>query len=240
MARLCVNIDHVATLRQARGGIEPSVLSAAAICEKSGAHGITVHLREDRRHIQDQDVIDLKKEVKGTFNLEMALSDDVIAVAKTICPDQITIVPEKRQELTTEGGLNVNNDFDRLKSVISEFVAIGVTVSLFIEPNIETIELSQKAGAQYIELHTGTYCEAFGKDDYSYELDRIFAAAQYAKKIGMGLNAGHGLNIFNIAPILPIENIHEFNIGHSIVSRSVFLGLENAVKEFISVINNKI
>ena len=240
MAVLCVNIDHVATLRQARGGIEPSVVSAAKICETAGAYGITVHLREDRRHIQDHDVIDLKKEVKGVFNLEMALSDDIVSIAKTICPDQITIVPEKRQELTTEGGLNVSNDFDRIKSIANEFTAMGITVSLFIEPDIKTIELSQKAGAQYIELHTGTYCEAFEKDDYSYELNRIFEAARYAKQIGMNLNAGHGLNIYNIVPILPIENMHEFNIGHSIISRSIFLGLENAVKEFISVIHKKV
>ena len=240
MARLCVNVDHVATLRQARGGIEPSVIDAAKLCEMSGAHGITVHLREDRRHIQDKDVIDLKKEVKGTYNLEMALSDDVIAIAKKVCPNQITIVPEKREELTTEGGLNVNNDFNKLKSVIGEFTAMGIIVSLFIEPDVETVELSQKAGAGYIELHTGTYCEAFAKGDYSYELDRIFTAAEHSKKIGMGLNAGHGLNTSNIVPILPIENMHEFNIGHSIVSRSVFVGLDNAVKELLSVINGKI
>ena len=240
MAKLCVNIDHVATLRQARGGIEPSVLSAVKICEEAGANGITVHLREDRRHIQDRDIIDLKKAVKGTFNLEMAFSDDIIAIAKTVRPDLITIVPEKREELTTEGGLDLSNNFDRAKSIIGEFVEMGITVSIFIEPDIKAVELSQKTGAQYVELHTGTYCEAFEKGNYSHELNRIFEAAEYAKKIGMGLNVGHGLDRFNIVPILPIKNIQEFNIGYSIISRSVFVGLENAVKELLSLLNNKV
>jgi pyridoxine 5-phosphate synthase len=244
--KLCVNIDHIATVRQARGGAYPDPLEGARLCEASGAHGITVHLREDRRHIQDRDVMELKKVVQGTYNLEMALSDDIIAVAKKLRPDQITLVPEKREEVTTEGGLDVAAHFDRIRSVVAQFHDIGTIVSLFIEPEEGVVERSKESGADYIEIHTGAYCnaaDARGWDpskempaDVRRQLDRIYRAAERAAAIGIGVNAGHGLNRENLAPVLKARGLEELNIGHSIIARSIFVGLPAAVKELLDII----
>jgi pyridoxine 5-phosphate synthase len=244
--KLCVNIDHIATLRQARGSAYPDPLEGARRCEESGAHGITVHLREDRRHIQDRDVIGLKEIVKGKFNLEMALSDEIIAIAKKIKPDQITLVPEKRQEITTEGGLDVAAHFDRIRDVVKQFHDIGIIISLFIEPEKDLVYRSKETGADYIEIHTGTYCTAaddFGGDLYwesppgvKRELDRICRAAEYASEIRIGINAGHGLNAYNLKPVLAARGLDELNIGHSIIARSIFIGLPAAVKELLAII----
>ena len=243
---LCVNIDHIATLRQARGSAYPDPFEGARLCEESGAHGITVHLREDRRHIQDRDVIGLKEIVKGKFNLEMALSDEIIAIAKKVKPDQITLVPEKRQEITTEGGLDVAAHFDRIRDVVKQFHDIGIIISLFIEPEKDLVYRSKEAGADYIEIHTGTYCTAaddFGGDLYwesppgvKRELDRICRAAEYASEIRIGINAGHGLNAYNLKPVLAARGLEELNIGHSIIARSIFIGLPAAVKELLAII----
>lgn len=234
--KLGVNIDHIATLREARGGIEPDPLEGARICEDNGAHGITVHLREDRRHIQDSDVTALRDVVRGVLNLEMALSDDIIAFAKSIRPDQITLVPEKRQELTTEGGLDVAGNRQRLETVVRDFRDLGITVSLFIEPDIDVVNASRDVGAHYIEIHTGAYCNAREEDHVRRELDRIYSAAEHAVDIGIGVNAGHGLSITNIAPVLKAKGLHELNIGHSIISRAVFIGLAGAVREMADII----
>jgi pyridoxine 5-phosphate synthase len=244
--KLCVNIDHIATLRQARGSAYPDPLEGARLCEESGAHGITVHLREDRRHIQDRDVIGLKEIVKGKFNLEMALSDEIIAIAKKVKPDQITLVPEKRQEITTEGGLDVAAHFDRIRDVVKQFHDIGIIISLFIEPEKDLVYRSKETGADYIEIHTGTYCTAaddFGGDLYwesppgvKRELDRICRAAEYASEIRIGINAGHGLNAYNLKPVLAARGLDELNIGHSIIARSIFIGLPAAVKELLAII----
>ena len=235
MAKLCVNIDHVATLRQARGGTEPGVIEAAKVCEECGAAGITVHLREDRRHIQDNDVYELKKIVKGNFNLEMALSDDIISIAKKVVPNQVTLVPEKREELTTEGGLDVFANKEKIEKVIREFKDLGIIVSLFVEPEPQVVMLSKELGSDYVELHTGSYCNAFG-DSVKNELERIYKAATIAAQVGIGLNAGHGLNYENTASVLSAEGLHELNIGHSIVARSVFTGLATAVEEMLKIV----
>jgi len=234
--RLCVNIDHVATIRQARGGMDPDPVKAAEICEQNGASGITVHLREDRRHIQDNDVIALRDIVTGIYNLEMALSDDVIEVAKKTVPDQITLVPEKREELTTEGGLDVKTHLKRIKSVVADFHDLGSTVSLFIEPERDAVELSAESGADFIEIHTGSYCNAITQDEIDHEIARIYAAADYAVEAGIRVNAGHGLGIKNLFPVLKSRGLEELNIGHSIISRSVFIGLSAAVIEILAIV----
>lgn len=234
--RLGVNIDHIATLREARGGIEPDTLMGAKICEDNGADGITVHLREDRRHIQDHDVTALRDIVRGVLNLEMALSDDIISLAKKIVPDQITLVPEKREELTTEGGLDVMRHRDRLKSVVREFKDLGIIVSLFVEPDIDVVDASREVGADYIEIHTGTYCNAREEADVQRELQRIYDAAAHAVDTGIGVNAGHGLNTENVVPVLKAKGLHELNIGHSIISRAVFIGLAAAVREMADIV----
>lgn len=244
--KLCVNIDHIATLREARGTAYPDTLEGARLCEESGAHGITVHLREDRRHIQDRDVIALKNIIKGKYNLEMALSDEIIAIAKKIRPDQITLVPEKREEITTEGGLDVDANARKISSVVKEFHDIGTIISLFIEPEKDAVSRSKETGADYIEIHTGSYCTAaddFGGDlsrelpaGVRKELERIYRAADYAAEIGIGVNAGHGLNRYNLGPVLAARGLDELNIGHSIIARSIYVGLPAAVKELLAII----
>ncbi|HOO71190.1 MAG TPA: pyridoxine 5'-phosphate synthase [Spirochaetota bacterium] len=236
--KLCVNIDHVATVRQARGGIEPDPLEAARIVEENGAAGVTVHLREDRRHIQDSDVVALRDIVVGTLNLEMALSDEIIDFALNIVPDQITLVPEKRQELTTEGGLDVKSNFNRIKTAIDLFHKKKIIVSLFIEPDLETVELSKKCGADYIEIHTGTYCNEFfrGTERVRHERERIYLAAEKAVSSGIGVNAGHGLDCRNLPSLLDAPGLDELNIGFSIIARSVFIGLPAAVREMLDTI----
>jgi pyridoxine 5-phosphate synthase len=236
---LCVNIDHIATLRQARGEHEPDPIEGALICENSGADGITVHLREDRRHIQDSDVFALRDVVRGKFNLEMALSDDIIDVARRVVPDQITLVPEKRQELTTEGGLDVRAQFGRISEIVRVFHDLGVVVSLFIEPDIDTVSRSKDTGADFIEIHTGTYCSAREQAAAERELKRIHHAASHAVSIGIRVNAGHGLKYDNIVPVLRAEGLEELNIGHSIVSRAVFSGLSKAVSDMKKIISDE-
>jgi pyridoxine 5-phosphate synthase len=236
MTVLCVNIDHVATLRQARGGIEPGVLESARIVEKAGAHGITVHLREDRRHIQDQDVYDLRQSIKTKLNLEMAATDEIIKVALKIGPDMVTLVPEKRKELTTEGGLDIRREKKKLKDTIARFHQKGIPASLFIAPDLQHIKDSADIGADTIELHTGFYVNAGGKKQQAKEFMRLQQAAQLALRLGLNLNAGHGLNYQNVKPVARIKGMQELNIGHSIIARAVFVGLGQATKEMIKLI----
>ncbi len=237
--KLCVNIDHVATVREARGGIEPDLYEAARICEENGCDGITIHLREDRRHIQDQDVIALRDIVMGKFNLEMALAEDVIEVALKANPNMITLVPEKREELTTEGGLDVKSNKEEIKKVVKRFKDNGAEVSLFVEPDFETIQLAKDIGADFIEIHTGEYCNAVKSSDIDFQLNRILDSAKFAKKIGIRVNAGHGLNYLNTAPVLACEGLEELNIGHSIISRSIFVGLPQAVSEMVTILKSR-
>ncbi len=235
MIKLGVNIDHVATLRQARMGVEPEPVMAAKIAEKAGADGITIHLREDRRHIQDKDVYEIKKAISIPLNLEMACSDDIINIARDVLPVTCTIVPEKRQEITTEGGLDAAGQYDLVSNTVMRLQEKGIKVSLFIEPDKVQIDAAKKMGAEYIEIHTGLYANTEG-DAHIKELNRIKEAAVYAHNIGLIVNAGHGLNYTNTQSIVEIPYMHEFNIGHSIISRAVFTGLETAVKDMIKII----
>ena len=233
---LGVNIDHVATLRNARGGVEPSVLEAALICEMAGASAITVHLREDRRHIKDDDVLNLKKHLKANINLEMAATDEMQKIAMSVVPHSCCIVPEKRQELTTEGGLDVVSKKVRIKELICALHSKNIIVSLFIDPDLDQIKAAHEAGSDYIELHTGTYSNAFGGEKQDIEFNKLKIAAEYAQSLGLKVNAGHGLNYENVALMNKIDGLCELNIGHSIVSRAIFVGLEMAVKEMIELI----
>ena len=235
MIKLGVNIDHVATLRQARMGIEPEPVMAAKIVEKAGADGITIHLREDRRHIQDKDVYEIKKAISIPLNLEMACSDDIINIARDVLPVTCTIVPEKRQEITTEGGLDAAGQYDLVSNTVMRLQEKGIKVSLFIEPDKVQIDAAKNMGAEYIEIHTGLYANTEG-EAHIQELNRIKEAAVYAHSIGLIVNAGHGLNYTNTQSIVEIPYMHEFNIGHSIISRAVFTGLETAVKDMIKII----
>ena len=228
---LGVNIDHIATLRNARGEREPSVYDAADICIKMGVNGITTHLREDRRHIKDEDVYSLKNVLKCRLNLEMAATDEMQKIALELLPDNCCIVPEKRQELTTEGGLDAAGRLDRLTEFVKPLVEAGIVVSLFIDPEREQIAAAEKTGAQYIELHTGRYSEAFGTKEEEAEFQKLKDAASYASLLGLGVNAGHGLNYENVHRMKEIENLNELNIGHNIIARALFTGLDTAVKE---------
>ena len=236
MPKLCVNIDHVATLRQARGGNEPEPLWAAMLAEKAGAHGIIAHLREDRRHIQDHDMHLLSHVVKGRFNMEMAAVDEMVDIACELKPTVCTLVPERRQELTTEGGLQVKDNFEHVRGKVQTLLKAGIEVSLFIDPDSEQLRAAHLSGAQTVELHTGAYANATGKQQQDY-----FAAlndgARLASRLGMKVAAGHGLTLRNMEPLLAIEEIEEYSIGHSIVARAVFIGFEAAVKEMLELIN---
>ena len=236
MAKLGVNVDHVATVRQARGIDEPDPVYAAMIAEEAGASCITIHLREDRRHIQDRDLRILKQVVKTKLNLEMGLFEDVIEIALEVKPHNITIVPERRQELTTEGGLDVIKYLDDVKKYVKEFQKNGITVSLFIDPEEDQIKASKETGAQFVELHTGKYADAKTEDEEKEELNRIIKASEVVLNVGLGLNAGHGLNYRNVVPIAKIEGMNELNIGHSIVARAVFVGFKEAVKEMVYLV----
>ncbi|HON55720.1 MAG TPA: pyridoxine 5'-phosphate synthase [bacterium] len=238
--KLGVNIDHIATLRQARGGIEPEPIAAAAIAELNGADGITIHLREDRRHIQDRDLILLRQTAQTSLNLEMANTAEIIKIALNVKPNQITLVPERRQELTTEGGLDVIKNFKSLKNTITKFQKKYIDVSLFIEANKDQIKYSKECGATHIELHTGSYANAKTKTAQKKELQKLLEAAEYADSIGLIVNAGHGLNYINVTPLLVFDKWNEFNIGHSIISRAVFVGLANAVREMKTIINSNL
>lgn len=236
MAKLGVNIDHVATIRQARGGAEPDPVAAAAIAELAGADGITVHLREDRRHIQDRDVMLLRRTVKTHLNLEMAATDEMVAIALKVVPDYVTLVPEKRQELTTEGGLDVIKHRQSLAGMIELLHQAGITVSLFVDPDLEQLKACARVKADYVEIHTGTYCDARGGDQAG-ELAKIEQAIKAGKKLGLGVNAGHGLNYRNIRPVLALGGVEEYNIGHSIISRAVLVGLDRAVREMAELVH---
>ena len=228
---LGVNIDHIATLRQARGTRYPSLVEAAEICEKSGADSITLHLREDRRHIQDQDVEELKYSLSTKMNLEMAATDEMLKIATNISPEDCCLVPEKRQELTTEGGLDVASQMQRLKEVCSELSSKNIKTSLFIDADKQQIDAAIECGAPIIEIHTGNYANASNPEELDFELKKIINACEYANGMGLQVNAGHGLTIHNTRAIAAIESIVELNIGHSIIARSLFVGLSRATSE---------
>ena len=234
--RLAVNVDHIATIRQARGGVEPDPVAAALVAELAGASGIIVHLREDRRHIQERDLRLLREVVKTRLNLEMAATDEMVKIALEVGPDTATIVPERRQELTTEGGLNVVPQEGRLKGVVRTLTEGGITVSLFIDPTSEQVEASKRVGAPFIELHTGRYANARGESEHRLELLKMMEAARLGRDLGLKVAAGHGLNYQNVAAVAAIPEVEELNIGHSIVARAVFVGMGQAVREMLQLI----
>jgi len=233
MIKLAVNVDHVATLREARGISEPDPVLAAGICELAGAEGIVVHLREDRRHIQDRDVRLLRQTVKTKLNLEMGAAREIIEFALEVRPDMVTLVPEKRKELTTEGGLNVAGQKKKLQAVIGRMNDAGIPVSLFIDPDSKQIEAAQKVNATFVEIHTGRYADAENEEDREREFELIGAAAEEAYEAGLRVNAGHGLNYVNTSRIAALETVEELSIGHAIMSRAVFVGLDQAVREML-------
>lgn len=226
--RLYVNIDHVATLRQARRGAEPDPVEAAALCESAGADGITAHLREDRRHIQDSDVDRLATSIRTYFNLEMACADEMIDIAIRVHPQQVTLVPEKREEVTTEGGLDVSGERERVSAAIARLRDAGIRVSLFIDPNRDAVTLSKELGADAIELHTGRYAGDPGDAD---TLEALRSAARDGAALGLAVHAGHGLTAANLGPVAAIPEIEELNIGHWIVGRAVMVGITRAVQD---------
>lgn len=235
MPKLGVNIDHVATLRQARRETDPDPILAARICESAGAHSIVAHLREDRRHIQDMDIVLLRKTIKTRLNLEMSIAKGIVQVALQVKPDQATLVPEKRQEVTTEGGLDVVANRKQLASVCDKLQQKGIVVSLFIDPDKKQIQATKALGVPMIELHTGTYARACVGRGEAKELAKLKAMTAYAQKLGLIVNAGHGLNYHNTTAVARIPGMEELNIGHSIISRSIFVGLEKAVKEMVKL-----
>jgi len=232
MTRLHVNVDHVATLRQARGVPYPDPVPAAAICELAGAHGITIHLREDRRHIVDRDLEIMRKVVTTTLSREMAAAEEMIGSAGITRPDMCTLVPEKRAERTTEGGLAVADDVETVSAAVASLHEAGIRCSLFVDPVRREIEACREAGADTVELHTGDYCGASGADAMR-QLDRLGDAALAAADLGLGVAAGHGLHYHNVGPVARIPEIAERNIGHSIVARAVFVGMERAVRQML-------
>ena len=236
MANLGVNIDHIATVRQARGGTEPDPVAAAVLAELGGADGITIHLREDRRHIQDRDLRLLRQTIKTKLNLEMAATDEMVRIALEVKPEMCTLVPEKRQELTTEGGLDVRFNLEIVAGAVDRLQDGGISVSLFIDPDSDQIKAASKAGADCIEIHTGAFAEARVWKVQEQELIKIENAVKLAKKLGMGVNAGHGLNYTNIKKVAATGGIEEFNIGHAIISRALFVGLERAVREMVDLV----
>lgn len=228
---LGVNIDHVATIRQTRLTRYPEPVQAALVAEQAGADGITAHLREDRRHIQDRDMQLLRDLIHTRLNMEMAVTDEMVRIAKKIKPDSCCLVPEKREELTTEGGLDVVDNFEKVRVACNELGDAGCCVSLFIDANIEQIDAAKKSGAPVIELHTGCYADAENEEQGQQELDRIIRSAKYACDLGLQVNAGHGLHYHNVQDICRIREIVELNIGHSIIARSIISGLSQAVRE---------
>ncbi len=236
MAKLGLNVDHIATVRQARGGMEPDPVTAAAIGELAGAEGITIHLREDRRHIQDRDLEILRHTIKTKLNLEMAATQEMVRIALEVKPEQVTLVPEKRQELTTEGGLDVIVNAKHISDTVKRLRDGGISVSLFIDPHQEQIKAAHKTGADYIEIHTGKYADAIGWAAQSHELDNIDTAIKLARKVGLGVNAGHGLNYTNIKAVTALGGVEEFNIGHSIIARATLVGLDRAVRDMVELL----
>ena len=236
MATLGVNIDHVANVRQARKTIEPDPVQYAFLAELGGADSITVHLREDRRHIQDRDVFILKETIKTKLNLEMAATEEMLVISHKLLPNYVTLVPEKREEVTTEGGLDVKNNEKHLKNFVRSLKDSNIQVSAFIDPVIEQINYSKEIGFDFIELHTGKYADLNGEDKYK-ELQKIIESTYAANDIGLVVNAGHGLNYQNVKKIASINNMNELNIGHSIVARALAVGLEKSVREMKSLIS---
>ena len=237
MAGLMVNVDHIATIREARGIDEPDPVIAAALAELAGCDGIIVHLREDRRHIQDRDLELLRKTVKTKLNLEMASVPEMVKIAKRIKPDMATLVPEKRKELTTEGGLDALANRRSVKKTVKELQKEGIIVSLFIDPDPKQIEVSkEEIEADCIEIHTGAFSEAKSIKQEELELQKLIEAVEIASQLGLSINAGHGLDYRNIKKVVPIKEIEEFSIGHSIVARAVMVGMEKAVREMLALI----
>ncbi len=230
MIKLGLNIDHVATLRQARGTRYPNLVRAALICEEAGADAITIHLREDRRHIQDEDVRVLRGMLQTRMNLECAVTEEMIANALRVRPHDICLVPERREEITTEGGLDVVRHYDAVKAATERCLAAGIRVSLFIDPEDKQLEAARKLGAPVVEIHTGRYADADSVPEREHELDRIRQAVAHGHALGLQVNAGHGLNYHNVQPIVAIPHVAELNIGHAIIAEAVFIGLEQAVK----------
>lgn len=235
MAKLAVNVDHIATVRQARRTIEPDPVVAAAIAELAGAEGIIIHLREDRRHIQDRDLHILKQTVKTKLNLEMAATEEMIRIAGQTKPDMVTLVPEKREELTTEGGLDISRK-PLLKKAITTLKKDGILVSFFINPEPADVKVSRGLGADFVEIHTGRYADAQNEAEKEQELSRIRKAVETAHRLKLRINAGHGLNYINIKPLVAWPEIEELSIGHSIIARAVLVGMEKAVKEMLALI----
>lgn len=233
--RLCINIDHIATLREARGGVEPDPVTAAQLCELAGADGIVCHLREDRRHINDRDVRLLRETVKTKLDLEMAATDEIVRIAIDTLPDLATLVPERRQELTTEGGLDVAGHRHHLQDVVRELHRHEIPVSLFIDPVPAQVEAARAVEADFIEIHTGAYAEARNEQQARDLLEAVRAAAVLGRELGLRVNAGHGLTYLNIVPVRDIPAIEEVSIGHAILARAVFVGLERAVQEMLSL-----
>jgi pyridoxine 5-phosphate synthase len=237
MARLGVNVDHVATLRQARGGTDPDPLAAAVLVELAGADGLVVHLREDRRHIQDRDLRLLREMTRTKLDMEMAADGEMVKIALNIRPDLVTLVPEKRQELTTEGGLDVAGQRDRIQGIVTLLHNGGIPVSVFIEPDLTQVKAAHKISADFVELHTGRYANATRSKEADTEFEAITQAARLSYKLGIGVNAGHGLNYRNVKRLTHIPEIVEYNIGHSIIARSVLVGLVQAVKEMKALVS---
>ena len=237
MTTLGVNIDHIANVRQARKTVEPDPVQFAFLAELGGADSITVHLREDRRHIQDRDVFLLKETIKTKLNLEMAATEEMLEISKKLMPAYVTLVPEKREEVTTEGGLDVKNNLKNLKNFVASLKDSNIEVSAFIDPLSEQITYSKEIGFDFIELHTGKYAELKGYDQYD-ELQKIIESTHEANDLGLVVNAGHGLNYNNVKEIASIKNMNELNIGHSIVARALAVGLEKSVREMKSLISS--
>lgn len=235
MVRLGVNVDHIATLREARKGKLPDPIAAAVLAEMAGAHGIVCHLREDRRHIKDKDLYLLKEIVKTHLNMEMAPTDEMVKIATEVVPDMVTLVPERREEVTTEGGLDVISNFEYLQEAITILRANNIVVSLFIDPDINQIKAAVRVKADYVELHTGNYANAESLHRVSDEMERIRSMAVAANKLGLGVSAGHGLNYQNVREIASIPQVEELNIGHAIIARAAMTGLERAVKDMLDL-----
>jgi len=234
--RFTLNIDHIATIRNARGEAQPDPVTAALVAEQAGVDGIVVHLREDRRHINERDVRLLRELITTKLDLEMAATDEIIKIACDVGPELATIVPEKRQELTTEGGVNVIDNINLFKNSIKTLHDAEIEVSLFIEPDIDQIDAASEINSDYIEIHTGVFANALSEEEQFDELERIRIAAKHAKKLGLGVNAGHGLNYQNIKVFREVPDIDEVSIGHAIIARAVFVGIKDAVKEMMGLI----
>ena len=236
MTQLAINVDHVATIRQARGTVEPDPVTAASICELAGAVGIVVHLREDRRHIQDRDIHLLRQTVKTKLNLEMGANKEIIQIALKLKPDLITLVPEKRQELTTEGGLDVLSQKKKIGKVIDKMTKASIPVSIFADPDQDQLTAAHDIGATFVELHTGKYCDVKGEEATEHEFQLIAEAAEHASQLGLRVCAGHGLDYLNTPAIAALDTIEELSIGHAIMARAIFTGLDQAVREMLAII----